>query len=153
MLELRTTTNIFELPVNKDNAVCITTNSIIKRNGYAVMGAGIAKEADNRYHLGKELAEHLQSSGNVPHVFNATGKNGCKLISFPTKFHWQNPSLPKLIQRSAELLVELCNANNISKCYLTPPGCGCGGLDWETQVKPILAPILDDHFVVVFLQK
>lgn len=153
MLELRTPTNIFDLPTSTNHAVCITTNSVIKRNGYAVMGAGIAKEADTRYHLGKELAEHLKSSGNTPHVFKTTGKNNCKLISFPTKFHWQNPSHPKLIQRSAELLVELCNVNNITTCYLTPPGCGCGGLDWETQVKPILEPILDDHFVIVFLQK
>lgn len=153
MLELQTTVNIFEFPDNQNNAVCITTNSVIKRNGHAVMGAGIAKEANSRYNLSKELAEHLQSSGNVPHIFKTTGKNDCKLISFPTKYDWQNPSSLTLIQRSAKLLVELCNINHISECYLTPPGCGCGGLDWKTQVKPVLEPILDNRFIVVFLQK
>lgn len=28
-------------------------------------------------------------------------------------------------------------------------GCGNGGLDWETQVRPELEPYLDDQFTLV----
>lgn len=38
---LNTNRNIFDLPAN-NSAVCVTTNGIIKQNGYAVMGKGIA---------------------------------------------------------------------------------------------------------------
>lgn len=32
---------------------------------------------------------------------------------------------------------------------LTRVGCGLGGLDWHTQVKPIIGSILDDRFWVI----
>lgn len=149
---LNTTTNIFDLPTNNNHAVCITTNGMIKKNGSAVMGAGIAKEADNRYQLGPDLANHLKSAGNVPYIFPKSGKCNCKLISFPTKNDWRDKSVITLIKRSAELLVELCNRNNITQCFLTPPGCGCGGLDWSFYVAPVLKDILDDRFIIVFRQ-
>lgn len=147
---LNTTQSIFTLPAKRNEAVCITTNGIVKRDGKAVMGAGIAKQANDLYFLDEELANHLLSSGNVPHIFAKKGRNNCHLISFPTKYNWRDNSDLNLIARSAQLLVELVTRRNITACYLTPPGCGCGKLDWETQVKPVLEPILDDRFVIVF---
>lgn len=41
--------DIFALPKHHMEAVCITTNGIVKKNGCAVMGAGIAKEANMRF--------------------------------------------------------------------------------------------------------
>lgn len=146
---LNTDLNIFELPTSNEHAVCITTNGVIKKNGSAVMGVGIAKEADSRYHLGIELADHLRDSGNTPYIFSVSGKCGCKLISFPTKDNWRDKSSITLIKRSAELIINLCERNNVSKCFLVPPGCGHGGLDWLTEVEPILKGILDDRFIVV----
>lgn len=150
MLTLHTTQTIFALPAKRSDAVCITTNGIVKKDGKAVMGAGIAKEANNLYFLDEELALHLTNTGNVPHIFTRKGRHGCYLISFPTKHDWRNDSDLTLIARSAELLKELADRRHISACYLTPPGCGCGKLDWETQVKPVLEPILDDRFTIVF---
>lgn len=145
-----TAQNIFDLPTTSTEGVCITTNGIVKYNGKGVMGAGIAKEANNRYHLDTELGQHLIVSGNVPHIFQTRGKMGCYLISFPTKYDWKYDSDLALIQRSAQLLTELVNRRQITTCYLTPPGCGCGKLNWTKQVKPILDPIFDDRFVIVF---
>lgn len=152
MKTLRTTSNIFDLPTDRTHAVCITTNGMIKRNGTAVMGAGIAKEANERFHLGYELANHLKNNGNTPFIFSTPGKNNSHLISFPTKYDWRNQSDLNLIRRSAEILVEICNNSNIQTCYLTPPGCGCGGLNWDIQVKPVIESILDDRFTIVFRQ-
>ena len=41
----------------------------------------------------------------------------------------------------------------IFKCYLTPPGCGCGNLNYEQLVKPWISMILDDRFVVALSTK
>lgn len=142
--------NIFAIPTKRNEAVCITTNGVVKRDGKAVMGAGIAKQANDLYLLDEELGTHLQSAGNVPYIFAKKGRGNCHLISFPTKLNWRDPSRLDLIKRSAELLVELVTRRNITTCYLVPPGCGLGKLDWETQVKPVLEPILDDRFVIVF---
>jgi hypothetical protein len=46
-------------------------------------------------------------------------------------------------------LVIIANQLNLSHIYLTPPGCGCGQLDWA-DVKAVIEPILDDRFIVVF---
>ncbi len=37
---------------------------------------------------------------------------------------------------------------HLDKVYLVRPGCGNGQLKWE-DVKPLIAPILDDRFIVV----
>ena len=146
---IHTKNNIFDLPTSSQEAVCITTNGIIKRDGNAVMGAGIAKEANLRFHVSQELASHLRKNGNTPCLFSATGLCQSKLISFPTKEHWKDDSSLVLIELSAKRLVQLVNQNNIKTCYLTPPGCGCGRLDWNT-VQPILEKYFDDRFVIVF---
>lgn len=64
---MKTSKDIFTLPVSESEAVCITTNGIIKTNGRAVMGAGIARQANQKYHLDEELARHRE-----PHMTKAT---------------------------------------------------------------------------------
>lgn len=68
MQVLSTDQNIFDLPDAPHTAVCVTTNGIVKRNGQAVMGKGIAKEADMRFHvsdlLGKKLSVALSKTAD-----------------------------------------------------------------------------------------
>lgn len=147
--------NIFELPQNGE-AVCITTNGIVKQNGNAVMGAGIALEANQKYNLAPILGKYISKYGNrafrlgqYKRIIN--GQLSTFIIfSFPTKHHYKDNSDITLICRSAEQLMEMCTKFGITKCYLTPPGCGCGNLNWENTVKPWLSQILDDRFIVVF---
>lgn len=144
---LNTNRNIFDLPAN-NSAVCVTTNGIIKQNGYAVMGKGIALEADRRYGLSKKLGKELQLHGNHVHFlgdFNNGPNRNVRILSFPTKNDWRNNSDLTLIRRSAYELIAACIEHGIKQCYLPPAGCGCGGLDFETQVKPVLMPILDEN--------
>lgn len=146
--------DIFCLPDNATdkNIVCVTTNGIMKKDGNAVMGAGIAKTANQRFHVATKLAQHLQTNGNVVGDLGTyQWKNSSfHLVSFPTKEHWNHPSIPKLIEQSAKQLVMLADNQGFERIYLTPPGCGMGKLDWENDVKPILEPLFDDRFVVVF---
>ena len=137
--------NIFDASTD---AVCVTTNGVICRTG-AVMGAGIAKEANARYHLSGILAEKLRMSGN--HVYDLGVYDNKHILSFPTKNHWRDPSDIELIEQSCLELVALANANNWTEVLLPPVGCGCGGLNFQTQVAPVLEEILDDRFVICFL--
>jgi len=119
----------------------VTTNGIIKRNGDLVMGAGIAKQAVQRFpRLPRILAQHVKARGNIPCLVPE-----CKIISFPTKHNWRNPSDPNLIIQSARLAMDLLPKD--CTCAMSRPGCGNGSLKWE-QVKPLIEDILDDRFIV-----
>lgn len=151
MLELKGNYNIFELPQNGE-AMCVTTNGITKADGTAVMGKGIALEADQIFHLSNLLGKYLKQYGN--RAFNLgrfQRPNGAvfTIFSFPTKHDWKENSDITLICKSAEQLMEMCTKFGITKCYLTPPGCGCGNLSYENLVKPWISQILDDRFIVV----
>lgn len=145
--------DIFLLPKGPEDAVCITTNGIIRSDGRAVMGKGIAKTADIKFNMAPALAVGLRTYGN--HAFymgilkdRQTGRS-MSVITFPTKHHWRDGSYLDLIEQSARELVLLCKQHNIRDCYLPCPGCAAGGLDWETQVRPVIEPILtDDKFII-----
>jgi len=155
MLELRGNYNIFELPQNPSEAMCITTNGIVKKDGKAVMGAGIAKQANSFYHIDDLLGKYITQYGNrafnlgvYPRLY-LNNSVVFRLFTFPTKHHWKDDSDINLIVKSCEQLVEMCAKFSITKCYLPPAGCGCGNLDYETTVKPWISQILDDRFIVV----
>lgn len=145
--------DIFTLPNSNtnENIVCVTTNGIIRKDGTAVMGAGIAKTANQRFNLATKLAERLKKNGNtVCDLGEYTFKTSkFHIVSFPTKQDWKDKSPLWLIKRSAEQLVDIVNTHNYKHIFLTPPGCGLGGLDYETEVKPMLEKIFDDRFTIV----
>lgn len=149
--------DIFNLPKHHMEAICITTNGIVKKNGCAVMGAGIAKEANMRFNgLAQNLGDCLTQYGNQAYSMglykdNVTGE-WIRLITFPTKHHWRDKSNLELIEASAKQLIDICDRRGITTCYLTRPGCANGGLDWESQVRPMLEAILDDCFIIADYQ-
>lgn len=152
---LHTDKNIFDLPLSKAEAVCVTTNGIIKKDKTAVMGAGIAKEANTRFNLSAKLGEYLYKYGNRTFYMGVYKNGNTKLsvITFPTKHDWRNDSDLGLIRTSALQLKTICNKYHITKCYLPPVGCGMGNLNFDTQVRPIIEPLLDDRFIIVFRDK
>lgn len=152
MKELRTKQDIFDMPDSRKCAVCVTTNGIVKRNGEAVMGAGVAKVCRDRFPaVPNILGTWLNAHGNRAYNLGEWG-NSCTtflLFSFPTKHDWRNDSDPELIRKSCREVKELCDINDIDKCYLPRPGCTNGHLDYETQVRPILMEELDDRFIII----
>lgn len=123
---------------------CITTNGILRKNGNAIMGKGIALEARRRCpDLEITLGKLIKMYGN--HVFRL----GNGLISFPTKWHWREDSDIELIKRSAQELVFLLKNDPAKRVLLTRPGCGSGNLHWS-GVKPFIQNILSDNkFVII----
>lgn len=125
--------------------LAITTNGIIKQNGKAVMGRGIAAEAKYRYpNIAYKLGELLLKQGNRIHVLAPD------LISFPVKHHWAEKADIRLIEASArELMARLGEDETV---LLPRPGCGNGGLNWK-DVKKVLRKILDDRVTIVHWRK
>lgn len=153
---LNTNTNIFDLPDNNYEpvAVCVTTNGITKRNGAAVMGKGIALEADQKFGVSAKLGKLLQTNGNHVYLlgqFPTQSNNTFSLLSFPTKHDWRNPSDINLIRQSARELIAKCIELDIKVCYLPPVGCGCGGLNFYRDVKPVLSDILTPTIGIDFI--
>lgn len=133
----------------KYDAICVTTNGIVRNNGRLVMGAGVAKAFKEKYPgLDLELGKKVSQYGNVPFVIY---RQGTAIVSFPTKHNWRHKSDIGLIMNSAKTLVKITSGRFWTSVALTPPGCGNGGLDWKTQVEPALKGILDDRFTIHFL--
>ena len=143
MIEIRG--NIFD---QKCDAICITTNGIIKKNGEAVMGAGIALQAKIKYpQLPKLLAEKIAQEGNRVYSFKLDDDRS--IVTFPTKNHWRDDSDIELIKQSLLQLVWMTTQNEWEKVCLPRPGCSNGKLKW-TDVKRYVSK-LDDRFIVVNL--
>lgn len=151
MLSIITNRDLFDFPQDETEGVLVTTNGVVKESGYAVMGKGVAKQANELFKCSKRLGYLLRASGNqCYHIGLYKYKDRqYHVMSFPTKQHWRFPSTTKRIEQSAIEILKVVNDLNLKKIYLPPPGCGCGQLKWEYQVEPILHRWLDDRFIVI----
>lgn len=149
--------NIFDIAKEqKYDAICITTNGVIKSNGEAVMGAGIAKEATKRYKgIAIRLGKQIALGGNRVYQLGVDRQNDLfgsfdiAIISFPTKHHWEDKSDLALIEKSAKELVQLAEFKGYTKVLVPQPGVLNGQLNWE-DVKKVLEPIFDERFTIVY---
>ena len=140
------------------DAICFTSNGVIKKDGSLVMGAGVAKAFRDTYrgidgHAGNAVKKCGNVCQQVMTLFIGDDMlnidRTVEVVAFPTKHHWRNSSDLKLIEKSAKELMKLVEENEWSVVYLPRPGCRNGGLDWYRDVKPLLKTILDDRIVVV----
>jgi hypothetical protein len=149
--------NIWDVGVG--NVVCIPTNGIVKRDGALVMGAGLAQQAANKFPgIASKLGRMVKAEGNIVHFagdWKATNwQEPYRVVSFPTKDHFKDPSSLDLIAKSAEQLVALADLNRYEpgwqKIFLPKVGAGLGRLPWR-DVRGLLAKLLDDRFYVATL--
>lgn len=139
------------LDQNRDvyDAICCTTNTVVKANGELVMGAGIAKDFANEYKwLPKNWGERV-SKLEVPMTIVTLMKRRPHLVSLPTKIDWKQPSTVTLVTLSVGELKHITDILGWKKVLLPRPGCRNGGLSWKDQIKPMLESLLDDRFVVI----
>lgn len=156
------------------DAICITTNCYVKKDGTAVMGRGVALEAAQRWpELPGILGDKLRTSGGS--VYELMIVNNTAILAFPVKLKGAyKPSteqiLPhmrkyfegkdfvpgyalyadiNLIKRSAFQLRYLADMKGWKTIALPMPGCGNGGLKWE-DVKPVVEEFFDDRFIIVY---
>lgn len=131
------------------DAICFTSNEVIKKNGALVMGAGVAKVFRDYYQgLDHQAGREVKANGNICQIIDAEER--WDIIAFPTKNHWRNLSNLSLIVKSAIQLRSIIDENEWCKVVLPRPGCANGGLDWNV-VKPMLESILDDRVFIITL--
>lgn len=126
-------------------AVVIPTNTTRKANGEAIMGAGLAKQAQDRMpDLPRVYGDHL-SRGEVRVVLEAL-----RVILLPTKQDWRKPAQLPLIEEGLRWMVGHERLRRLGWEVAVPPlGCGLGTLRWDDQVRPLMERYLDERFVVV----
>lgn len=156
------------------DAICITTNGFVKKNGACVMGRGCALEATHKFPgIEFRLGAMIKAHGNVVQVCDAGPP---AIVAFPTKPTslritnveeqivraqqrgmlagqnapgWMCKADALLIERSCQQLVALADVANWWRIVLPRPGCGAGELTWEGHVQTILESWLDDRFIVM----
>jgi hypothetical protein len=87
----------------------------------------------------KDVSGIADGTNTVPHANYTIG-------SFVPGFHLK--STLERIEQSCKELVALANLHKLNTVLITRAGCGNGGLDWN-DVKPVMAKLLDDRFIVV----
>ena len=139
------------------DAICVTTNGVVKKSKRAVMGAGCAKDMKEKFEeLDYELGEAILKNGNITQIISTRViafkkfKKSVFIVSFPTKHvYWEKSDLV-LIEASTQQLIELADNNSQWKRIILPrPGCQFGRLDWLTEVKPLLEERLDNRFYII----
>ena len=125
------------------SVIVITTNGSLTRDGRAIFGRGVARQAALRFPaLAEILGGLLAEQGN--HVFDL----GHGIVSFPVEESpWSLPDL-RIIVRSAQELRQLADDSGWQQIVVPRPGCGGGGLAWD-EVKPPLESCFDDRFIVI----
>lgn len=137
------------------NAICILTNDYIIKSiddsDRNIMGAGIAREALNRNPGLDETCADCIMKDKLELGHDSRTK--ATLLRFPTKIEpWYDSSLG-VIENSLKKLVNYMNENPGKEILLPRPGCGCGGLDWEREVKPLCEKYLDKFDNVIITNK
>lgn len=126
--------------------VFISTNGSVKQSNDLIMGRGCAFEAKERNPgISAVIGEAIKRYGNQVMWFE-----DFKLGILPSKDKWYLKSNLSLIEQTLQQLVNLVQDNRWPKVVIPKLGCGNGGLDWESQVKPLMEKYLDDRFIVVY---
>jgi hypothetical protein len=128
---------------DRGEIIVITTNGSLTRDGRAIFGRGVARQAAVRFPLlAEKLGSLLIEQGS--HVFDLD--NG--VVTFPVEeTPWSLPDL-RIIARSARELRILADNSGWRRIVVPRPGCGGGGLSWK-EVKPLLESCFDHRFLVI----
>lgn len=129
--------NLFE---SKHRTFVCTVNVV------GAMGAGIAKEFRSRYpdlyyHYKKLCRQKKFKPDNLLKMVSRYDNQN--IVCLVTKKHFSENSTIELVERSLQLIVDYHNnVQSLGSLAIPPLGCSNGGLDFETQVKPLMLKYL-----------
>ena len=147
-----------KLAVNpdKDGSITYVDNNLFESNAQVlvntvntvgVMGKGVAKEFKKRYPEMFEIYKKQCKAGKFK-----TGDlwlykdpdSGKSVLNFPTKEHWRGRSKVEYIESGLKKFVKKYEEKGITSIAFPMLGCSNGGLDWKTQVQPLMEKYLKD---------
>ena len=112
-------------------------------NTVGVMGKGIASEFKKYYpkmfEEYKQLCDTNRFNIGDLHLYKTPNK---WILNFPTKEHWRSPSQLEFIEKGLQKLIQDAHKLQINDIAMPKLGCGNGGLDWESEVKPLVEKYL-----------
>ena len=73
------------------------------------------------------------------------------VLNFPTKSHWRYPSRPQYIDRGLRTFRNTYLDMGIRSIAFPALGCGNGGLDYDSQVRPLMDEYLSSLSIPVFV--
>lgn len=133
-------------------AICVTTNGTLTKDGRGVMGRGVALQARQRFkHADYSLGHFIKTHGNCVGVFieEMSLLSEKAIVAFPVKHEWFERADLELIKTSARQLVALADERGWRRVVLPRPGCGNGQRTWA-EVEPLLKKVLNERFLVVW---
>lgn len=126
--------------------VVVPTNCMVREDETAVMGGGIARQAADKFpELPVRYGNALLDNKFFYEDFLT------RIMCYPTKIDWKDPSRLCLIELIVLSVQRFIKDFPNKKVVVPAIGCGLGGLDWDTEVSPMLQVLRDDpeHFIVL----
>lgn len=121
-------------------------------NTVGVMGKGLAKEFKRLYpdmfNQYQKYCENKKFSIGKLQIYKTVNK---WILNFPTKENWRNPSKLDYIEEGLKKFVANYEKLSIKSISFPMLGCGNGGLDWESEVKPLMQKYLKNLPIDIFI--
>ena len=129
------TSDLFQSPAQ------VLVNAV---NTVGVMGKGIALEFKKRYPEMFREYQTLCKTGQLDMGQIWLYKSPQKwILNFPTKRDWRDPSCLEYVETGLIKFTETYEQQGITSISFPRLGCGLGGLDWETEVRPLM-----EHYLI-----
>ena len=113
-------------------------------NTVGVMGKGIAHTFKRMYpNMFKEYKARCNSGQltiGMLHLYKTPHK---WILNFPTKKHWRGESTVDYIEAGLKEFMDIYDSEGIESVSFPMLGCGNGGLDWDSQVRPLMEKYLN----------
>lgn len=121
-------------------------------NTVGVMGKGVARAFRDIYPAMymeyRSLCKDGRFSPGMLWLYKSSGK---WVLNFPTKLDWRDPSALEYLDSGLSKFVEGYEKYRIESVSFPMLGCGAGGLDWESDVKPLMERYLANLPIDVFV--
>lgn len=118
-------------------------------NCEGVMGKGLAKAFKDRFPLMFPVYQKLCAKGEMRIGDPRVGiYDNVKIVLFPTKDSWRNPSKIEYIDQGLQTLKEKLKPWAVQSLALPALGCGLGGLEW-TDVKSLIVKYLGTESIPI----
>lgn len=135
--------NLFDSPAR------VLVNAV---NTMGVMGRGVAKQFRDIYPDMYEAYRRACARKELPVGGLMMHRTPNKtILNFPTKRHWRYPSKVEYIEAGLRTFVECYEQLGLSSVAFPQLGCGTGGLDWKSEVHPLMESYLKDLPIITFV--